>query len=332
MNSITTDQTIQFTKSLKILYVEDDLDLQSQTKEFFEILFASVTVASDGEEALEKYQHEYFDIVISDIKMPKMDGIELSKKIKEINPSQYIIIVSAYNDSRYLVTFINLNIRQFIQKPIDVDDMLQTLYFTSKNIVNEKMVEKYREDLEKSNNELTQKNEELNSLIRILDAKLLQIGQNTKQNSNESDLKVINIKNNDLAELKEIETDISVTVALLNSSKNLDIEKIKVLGEMFLSYSKILKNYDTYSELANNMKKMGQTLNNAPETFMQRIQKISIFLESLIYVLKVWRNNLVNKETRKAMDLHSSMINDVETIISIIDATDIDTQNNMSLV
>ena len=99
MSSITTDQTLNFTKDLKILYAEDDLELQAQTKDFFEILFSSVTVVNDGVEALEKYKKESFDIVISDIRMPSMDGIELATKIREIHYDQCIIIVSAYSNS-----------------------------------------------------------------------------------------------------------------------------------------------------------------------------------------------------------------------------------------
>ena len=171
MHRITTDQTISFTKDLSILYAEDDVELQEQTKDFFEVLFKRVVTVNNGADALTKYKEEQFDIVISDVKMPLMNGIELATCIREINPIQSIIIVSAYNDSESLVQFINLNVQQFIQKPIDIDNMLQTLYLTSKAIVNEKTIENYKQQIEANNIELTKKNNELNSVIKILESK-----------------------------------------------------------------------------------------------------------------------------------------------------------------
>ena len=329
MNKITTDQAINFTKNLKILYAEDDKALQEQTRDFFEVLFASVSIADDGQEALSMYKKEYFDIVISDVKMPNMDGIELCKKIREINSNQCIIIISAYNDNEYLMEFINLNIKQFIQKPINVDDMLRAIYQTSKNIVNEKMVEEYRADLEHSNQELIKKNEELNSLVRILDSKLLQIGKSANAKKIDIDISLASIDDKDLMELKELEVDINGAAILINLSKNLSVENIQVLGSMFINYSKILKKYNTYNELSSYMLKIGGTLNNAPKNFIKRVNDISILLESFIYVLRMWRNNIVNKDISKALELHSSMINDINTIISIINGTEDKIQSEM---
>ena len=321
MSSITADQTINFTKNLKILYAEDDLELQEQTKEFFEVLFSSVTVVNDGALALEAYKKESFDIVISDIKMPNMDGIGLTTKIREINHDQCIIIVSAYNDNDYLLKFINLNIRQFIQKPIDVDNMLETLYHTSKAIVNEKMVEEYRESLEETNKELTLKNKELESLVRILDSKLRQSGKNGTGQSVSIDTKEATISTENLDELKELEVDIGGAAILINLSKNLTATNIHVLGSLFLSYSEILAKYKPYSELSHKINELGIALNNAPQNFIKRVTDIATLLESFIYVLRMWRAKVVHTELSKAFELHSSMINDISTIIAIVNGT-----------
>jgi len=329
--SITIDDTLQYTKGLKLLYVEDDLELQESSKELFKILFQSVTTVNDGEEALKKYNSEHFDIIISDIKMPKLNGIELTKAIREIDKSQYIIITSAYNDAEYLMEFINLNIKQFIQKPINIDNMLEVLYFTSKNIVNQQMVEQYRRELESNNKELAKKNEELQSLVRILDAKILQISKESTSSSHEQDINLADatIKDEHLNELKELEIDISGAAVLISLSKNLSVSNIEVLGEMFLSYAEILASYDGYVDLSNKINELGNSLNNAPENFIKRVNDISTLLESFIYVLRMWRKNLVNDETQKAFDLHASMINDITTIISIIDGTENEIETEM---
>jgi len=321
MSSITTDQTLNFTRDLKVLYAEDDLELQEQTKDFFEVLFSSVTVVNDGIEALEEYKKESFDIVISDIRMPSMDGIELTTKIREINHDQCIIIVSAYSDNDYLIKFINLNIRQFIQKPIDVDNMLETLYYTSKAIVNEKMVEEYRESLEESNKELTLKNKELQSLVRILDSKLLQIAKNSTTEERSVNSTEATMSQEHLDELKELEVDIGGAAVLVSLSKNLTASNIKVLGSLFLSYSEILSIYKPYNELSQKINELGVALNNAPENFIKRVTDISTLLESFIYVLRMWRAKVVHIEFSKAFELHSSMTNDISTIIAIVDGT-----------
>ncbi len=64
MSKISTDMALAFTKGLKILYVEDDIVLQGQIKELFEILFSNVTVASDGAKVFAYYEQEVFDILI----------------------------------------------------------------------------------------------------------------------------------------------------------------------------------------------------------------------------------------------------------------------------
>ena len=321
MNSITTDMTLAFTKDLNVLYAEDDLELQMQTKEFFEVLFNSVRVAKDGAEALTLYEKEEFDIVLTDIKMPIMNGIELSTKIREKNQEQCIIVISAHNDTEYLMQFINLNIKQFIQKPIDVDNMLETLYQTSKAIVNEKMIQEYRKTLESSNQELTKKNTELQSIIRILDSKLLQIAKETKHTHKESDLQTANIDEKNLLELKELEIDISGAAVLISLSRNLTISNIQVLGKLFLTYSEILLKYDAYNALALKIQELGNELNSAPQSFIDRVDDISTLLESFIYVLKIWREKVLEGEFTKAFDFHSSMTTDITTIISIINGT-----------
>ncbi len=116
--------------------MEDYKPLRDDMLEIFEEFVKSVTIASNGVEAIELYEDDNnsFDIVVSDIQMPKMDGIELSRRIRDIDPDQQIIILSAHTDSEYLLELINFGIAQFITKPIDHNKLLNTLYQVSKKI------------------------------------------------------------------------------------------------------------------------------------------------------------------------------------------------------
>ncbi len=128
------------TKNLSLLLVEDYEPLRNDMAEVLEDFFKTVRVASDGTEALKIYQ-EYqkthplgFDLVISDIQMPLMNGVELGKALRDINADQQIVILSAHTDSDYLLKLINLGIAQFITKPIKHEELLDTLYYVSKKI------------------------------------------------------------------------------------------------------------------------------------------------------------------------------------------------------
>jgi CheY-like chemotaxis protein len=83
------------TSKMSILYVEDDVEVQNNTKMIFEDLFKEVAIAQNGKEALEMYtnQADTFDIIITDINMPIMNGIELVQGVKKINSEQTIIII-----------------------------------------------------------------------------------------------------------------------------------------------------------------------------------------------------------------------------------------------
>lgn len=123
----------EFINKYDILYVEDDPDiLEKVTKMFLEI-FKRVDTAKNGIEGLEQYERyflenkKYYDIVISDINMPKMDGTELTKKIKAINNRQIIVIISAYNDSQTLQNLINIGITHFVHKPIKFHEIMDVL-------------------------------------------------------------------------------------------------------------------------------------------------------------------------------------------------------------
>ncbi len=128
------------TKDLSLLLVEDYEPLRNDMSEMLDDLFRTVTVASDGSEALSLYREYYaahnknFDLIITDVQMPVMDGVELSKALRDINAGQQIIVLSAYTDSDYLLRLINLGIAQFITKPIDHEELMDTLCHVSKKI------------------------------------------------------------------------------------------------------------------------------------------------------------------------------------------------------
>ena len=115
-------------KHLKILYVEDEEDILKFASMLLEDYVDKLFVARNGKDALEILKQENIDLVITDILMPKLNGIDLIKEIRK-NPllEVAIIVVTAHTETHYLLDCIELRVDGYILKPIDVEELLMTI-------------------------------------------------------------------------------------------------------------------------------------------------------------------------------------------------------------
>jgi len=120
-------ELINFTKTLKILVVEDNQDSREQFVGMLSNICDNISSAVDGLDGFEKFKSEKFDLIISDINMPKMSGIEMIESIREIDTEISIIIVSAHNENVYIENTQSLNIEDFLFKPIDLEHFLDVM-------------------------------------------------------------------------------------------------------------------------------------------------------------------------------------------------------------
>ncbi len=107
--------------NITILYVEDESQIQDNTKRPLSYMCDTLLLASNGEEGLKLYKQHSPDIVISDIKMPIMNGIDMCKEIKQINKHQHILFTTAHSESSYFMEAIEMQVDGYILKPIDYD-------------------------------------------------------------------------------------------------------------------------------------------------------------------------------------------------------------------
>ncbi len=115
------------TQGLSVLYVEDNETLTSIKLEMFHDIFARVVHAKDGYEALMTYQDESFDLIITDINMPRMDGLEMIEKMKKINPQQDVVVLSAYGEYEYHTRLETLEINCFLTKPVEIKKLMENI-------------------------------------------------------------------------------------------------------------------------------------------------------------------------------------------------------------
>ncbi len=138
----------KFAKEFSVLYVEDEADIRFEMAAYLRKIFKSVACAKNGEEGLEQFGNGSFDIVITDIKMPKMNGIDMLKKIKEIHSNQEMIVVSAYTEINYFIDSIKIGVTGYIIKPIDYNQIADVLYSASVKLYKFKENRLYHEYLE----------------------------------------------------------------------------------------------------------------------------------------------------------------------------------------
>lgn len=116
---------INLLKTLKILIVEDESRLASLLKDAISEYFHSVIIAKDGEEGLKRFKANKPDIIITDIMMPKTNGLEMTIKIKELDDVIPIIVLSAHSDKEKLLLAIDVGISKYFIKPFDPEEVLE---------------------------------------------------------------------------------------------------------------------------------------------------------------------------------------------------------------
>jgi signal transduction histidine kinase len=135
-------------KEIRLLYVEDNELARISTLDVLHNFFDTVDTANDGSEGLEKFKQKNYDLIITDINMPHMNGLEMIDAIKKINNEIPILIISAYNESNYFLETIKLGVEGYLLKPIDLEQFLQMISKTVEKIELRRQNQKYKEELE----------------------------------------------------------------------------------------------------------------------------------------------------------------------------------------
>ena len=142
----------QLAVNIRVLYVEDNDLARKKTYELLTKIFPVVETATNGQDGLALYMKAKYDLVISDIVMSKLNGLEMITSIKKVHKSQRVIFLSSYSDISFLTQAIELGIDGFVFKPIDTDKFYLILEKTLKHIKNIKENIEYKKKFKKLKN------------------------------------------------------------------------------------------------------------------------------------------------------------------------------------
>jgi len=185
-----------FLKDKTLLYVEDELEVLENISELLKNYFGKIYSATDGEQGYELFLEHKIDILLVDIELPKMNGIELINKIREHYIDIYVVVISAYTKTDYLLECIECKIDKYIVKP-----------FTSKKI--NELLEKLNSDFShiESNSKIIQLDSEFS--FNTNSSELIHLGKTISLSKKELTLLKLFLKNqNRLVSIMTMEYEI----------------------------------------------------------------------------------------------------------------------------
>lgn len=128
-------------RDITILYVEDDPALRTQITFSLKLIAARVIEAENGSQGVEKFKRFTPDLVVTDIRMPVMDGLEMIRALRAINPELPIIVCTAFTETDYLLRSIDLGVSAYLPKPVVVDELLKAVCRLSSPIMQRRELE-----------------------------------------------------------------------------------------------------------------------------------------------------------------------------------------------
>ncbi len=138
----------EYLKDYTLLYAEDQKEVQMGMMEYFETYFKKVYVASDGQEALDLYKQHKPDVLLLDILMPKIQGLELARIVRQDDDYTRIIMLTAHKDENLLFEAIEIDMSKYLVKPSSSKEIKETLDKVARELVTlSSDIVKFTEDL-----------------------------------------------------------------------------------------------------------------------------------------------------------------------------------------
>ena len=163
MEKLELEDLVKYSKTVRVLYVEDDCDLRESSLGVFNVFFHNIDTARDGAEGFNYFEKKKYDLIITGIDMPNMNGIEMITKIREI--SKHITVLITSSDTKNFVDLIRLGIDGYILKPVEIKQFTSIIKKVIEKLKNKQELYEYKNHLEEKVEEKTKELELLNSSL-----------------------------------------------------------------------------------------------------------------------------------------------------------------------
>ncbi len=338
MNIIKELQT--FAKDLSVLVVEDDKLLCQQIVDIVSLFFKEVHYAYNGSEGLESYKSTPTDLLITDITMPIMNGIVMSRLLKRINNDLPIMVISAHDSFDYMSDIIDLGIKQFVKKPFEEEDLLYRLLKICEEIV---VINSQEEKIEQSEELLITKPQEFHININhieqeslvvktVKDEEKIEIKPNIHQNLNIVDYKdhYESITRDDIDEMTDLLLEMDSFVFLGMLQDTIESEYILEFSQCISKFGNTLTYYPVMAEVGGYMSTLGFKIKENVERLDERRDFLGLFFEAFIVDLHSLMEEAFLKKSGIPTFYNKSIIIGVETILSeLSSAPEIDIVNEV---
>lgn len=349
MNKDTAKQLKEIGYEMSLLLVEDDLALIQQLKQFLSRFFGRVDIANNGVEALEQYNKRSYDLIITDLTMPLMGGLELASKLRAINETQNIFVLSAHSESEKLIELINIGIDGFLLKPIDMNRVMAQLLKICQAIYGDKMLNYFSNLLEETNAELKASNAELESALNEV-LRLKRDAESVKKTTlphesefitssqpsralNDEEQMMLYTRSEKLSaiefhtaypfELDKTNEDLEIledhfNLVLMKADKNINHETLSDLIKILRNYAKVIELIPQFGALAFGIQQLARTFESTQDP--TKVQSIMPMLTLLFENLEQWRRGIFFY--RNVEDIHymdNSLISDALSLQGILD-------------
>lgn len=335
---------------MKLLIVEDDLTLQQQFKQFLSRFFGTVDIANNGIEGWLKYEEKSYDLIITDLTMPSMDGMELSRKIRASSDTQNILVMSAHSESNKLIELINIGVDGFLLKPLNLENALRQLHKTCQLIYDRKILEFFNNMLEGDNKDLRSSNIELECALNELKrSKMMENSSASsaveKRELSESERMMLYTRSDKMSavdfhinypfELDKTNEELelledSFNLLLVNSETKIDRGTLITLTKIIREYAREIEMIPQFSAIAYGIKELAITFESVNDA--EKLHSIMPMITSLFDNLENWRRSIFFY--RNAEDIHyldNSLISDALSLQGILSNTQTTSDSDIEL-
>ncbi|MFA6397070.1 MAG: response regulator [Sulfurimonas sp.] len=333
----------ELTSGLSVLIAEDEDELRNSLANTLRLLFKEVDVAEDGRIAYAKYAQKQYDIVISDINMPNMDGARLAKLLRQVNPKQKIIICTAHTDSPLLLDLVRVTVDEFLIKPISSSQLRKVLYQVASSIYECRATNAYiaslEEDIrimqnEKNNNVVTApvKATIVSPIItHVVTPNPIPVTVLTPvpeivnvykevQTSVEKESSLSehynNISQDDIDEMKDLLFEMDSFVFLGMQQQTIAMEYIEEFSACLIRYGNMLLFYGLFKEVGDYVNTLGRAIRDNGNRLNEKKEYMGLLFENFITTLHmIWSNSFVEESTTPTF-YNNSIIADIKTVLA----------------